>query len=246
MAAGARAAVEPRSSPQIARMCCSNCEVAAPSIVQWPLLWTRGASSLTTSRPSRIRNSSAVSVPTMPIATASRSPRSAARAATSAGIGAGATDSARIPASWCCAPTGKALDRPSRPRATMIDTSMSKGISASARSTSPAGRPSRSSAPSRSPTVSTRTWPRPSYPPVATLIRSGKPERGGGGPELVEGPDLAPGRHLGARLLGEAPLHDPVLGHAQWHAPGPNRHDARRSHRRRRHRHARARRSRRR
>ena len=36
-------------SPQIARMCCSNCEVAAPSSVQWPLLWTRGASSLTTS-----------------------------------------------------------------------------------------------------------------------------------------------------------------------------------------------------
>ena len=32
----------------MARMCCSNCEVTAPSIVQWPLLWTRGAISLTT------------------------------------------------------------------------------------------------------------------------------------------------------------------------------------------------------
>ena len=31
----------------MARMCCSNCEVTAPSIVQWPLLCTRGAISLT-------------------------------------------------------------------------------------------------------------------------------------------------------------------------------------------------------
>ena len=31
----------------MARRCCSNCEVWAPSIVQWPLLWTRGAISLT-------------------------------------------------------------------------------------------------------------------------------------------------------------------------------------------------------
>ena len=40
--------VEPGGRSQIARMCCSNCEVTAPSIVQWPLLWTRGAISLTT------------------------------------------------------------------------------------------------------------------------------------------------------------------------------------------------------
>ena len=32
----------------MARICCSNCEVTAPSIVQWPLLCTRGAISLTT------------------------------------------------------------------------------------------------------------------------------------------------------------------------------------------------------
>ena len=36
----------------MARMCCSNWLVALASIVAWPLLWTRGASSLTTSGPS--------------------------------------------------------------------------------------------------------------------------------------------------------------------------------------------------
>ena len=108
-------------------------------MVQWPLLWTRGASSLTTSWPSGIRNSSAVSVPTMPMATASRSPRSAARSAISAGTGAGATDSARMPASCVLRASGKAAERPSTPRATMIDTSMSNAISASARRTSPGG-----------------------------------------------------------------------------------------------------------
>ena len=39
--------VEPGGRPQMARMCCSNCEVTAPSMVQWPLLCTRGAISLT-------------------------------------------------------------------------------------------------------------------------------------------------------------------------------------------------------
>ena len=67
----------------IARMCCSNWEVAAPSIVQWPELWTRGASSLTTSEPSRSRNSSAVSVPHRSIAAASVAPIAVARSATS-------------------------------------------------------------------------------------------------------------------------------------------------------------------
>ena len=40
----------PSGSPQIARTCCSNCEVRAPSIVQWPELCTRGATSLTIRR----------------------------------------------------------------------------------------------------------------------------------------------------------------------------------------------------
>ena len=73
MAVGPWAAPEPSGSPQIARMCCSNWLVRAPSIVQWPLLWTRGASSFTTSEPSRSRNSSAVTVPTTSSSIAIRS-----------------------------------------------------------------------------------------------------------------------------------------------------------------------------
>ena len=34
--------------PVTARMCCSNWSTAQPSWVQWPVLWTRGAISLTT------------------------------------------------------------------------------------------------------------------------------------------------------------------------------------------------------
>ncbi len=50
----------------MARTCCSTWLVTAPAIVQWPLLWTRGASSVTTSDPSGMRNSSegASTVPT--------------------------------------------------------------------------------------------------------------------------------------------------------------------------------------
>ena len=53
----------------MARMCCSNCEVTAPSIVQWPLLWTRGAISLTTG-PSALAKNSTVRTPTWPSASA--------------------------------------------------------------------------------------------------------------------------------------------------------------------------------
>ena len=64
--------VKPGGRPQIARICCSNCDVTAPSIVQWPLLWTRGAISLT-SGPSREAKNSTVSTPTWPSASAMRS-----------------------------------------------------------------------------------------------------------------------------------------------------------------------------
>ena len=40
----------PSGKPQMARKCCSNCDVTAPSSVQWPELWTRGAISLTSRR----------------------------------------------------------------------------------------------------------------------------------------------------------------------------------------------------
>ena len=159
-----RASVAPSSSPQIARMCCSNCEVAAPSIVQWPLLWTRGASSLTTRRPSGMRNSSAVRVPRhahgqRPAARRGRRPRSA----TSSGTGAGATLSTRMPASWRCGRAGRSPSRRRSPRATMIESSAAKASSRSARTGSPGGRPEgRPGAADARPRRPTRTWPRPS------------------------------------------------------------------------------------
>ena len=55
----------PRASPHTARICCSNWLVRAASSVQWPLLCGRGASSLTSSRPS-LTNSSTASTPTKP------------------------------------------------------------------------------------------------------------------------------------------------------------------------------------
>ena len=57
----------PSGRPQMARTCCSNCEVSAPSIVQWPLLWTRGAISLTIGPSAQAKNST-VSTPTWPSA----------------------------------------------------------------------------------------------------------------------------------------------------------------------------------
>ena len=175
IAVGPRALVAPRGSPQIARTCCSNWEVAAPSIVQWPLLWTRGASSLTTSVPSRSRNSSTVSVPTRSIAAARLSAIAVASRRAAAGRSAGATDSTRIPASWRLRAGGKMAGFPSMPRATITDSSTSKSSSRSASNGPPSGWPTRPIADSMSAAPATRTWPRPSYPPVGALTRSGVP-----------------------------------------------------------------------
>ena len=117
---------------------------AAPSIVQWPLLWTRGASSLTTRRPSRRRNSS----------------RSACRQAhrhrqPPADVGGPLGDRRRrpgpapptrpgCPSSWTFRATGKVAIAPSMPRATMTESSASKSSSRSARSGVPGSRPRRS------------------------------------------------------------------------------------------------------
>ena len=54
----------PSGRPQTARTCCSNWLTAQASMVQWPELCGRGASSLTSSRPSRVRNISTASSPT--------------------------------------------------------------------------------------------------------------------------------------------------------------------------------------
>ena len=59
----ATGSVAPSGSPSTARRWFSNCEVTAPSIVQWPVLWTRGANSFASSSPSR-SNSSTASTPT--------------------------------------------------------------------------------------------------------------------------------------------------------------------------------------
>ena len=113
----------------------------APSIVQWPLLWTRGASSLTTSEPSASRNSSAVSVPTRSIAAASR-------AADGGGLGR------RCPATTApgrrtrrgsrrrarSGRPGRSRSRRRAPRATTTDSSVSKSSSRSA-SSAVSGRP---------------------------------------------------------------------------------------------------------
>ena len=55
--------VSPSGNPQMARMWFSNWLVSAPSMVQWPELWTRGAISLTTG-PSAVAKNSSVSTPT--------------------------------------------------------------------------------------------------------------------------------------------------------------------------------------
>ena len=162
IAVGESAAVDPRPSPQMARMCCSNCEVTAPSIVQWPELWTRGASSLTTSEPSGSRNNSAVRVPHRSIASARAHPIAAARDATLAATGAGATDSNRIPASCRFREIGKVATAPSSDRVTTTDSSTSKSSSRSASSGVPSGWPSRRQASESSATSTMRSWPRPS------------------------------------------------------------------------------------
>ena len=51
MAATPRGSVPPSGRPSPARMWFSNWLVSAPSMVQWPELWTLGASSLAKSRP---------------------------------------------------------------------------------------------------------------------------------------------------------------------------------------------------
>ena len=62
----ARRVGSPSGQPAMARICCSNCEVEAPSSVQWPELWTRGAISLTSAsaRSRGDQNISTASTPT--------------------------------------------------------------------------------------------------------------------------------------------------------------------------------------
>ena len=50
----------------IARMCCSNCEIEAPSSVQWPELCTRGAISLTSTRAPSLPGTTNISTASTP------------------------------------------------------------------------------------------------------------------------------------------------------------------------------------
>ena len=240
--------VDPSPSPQIARMCCSNCEVAAPSIVQWPELWTRGASSLTTSDPSRSRNSSDRQRAAQVHRARPASSRSRRRsAATSGGIGAGATDSTRIPASWTV-PGDREGRRPrhrrrARRRPTALPRSRARARRAGRR---PGGRPRRAQASSSSAAVDDPELAAPVVAADRQLEPQGQPERVGRGPGLVHGPDLAPRRDGDAGVLDEPAFGQPVLGHEQRPMAGPRRARAWRAPRRPPPRCARARRSRRR
>ena len=230
MAAAPRRSVAPRGSPASARTCCSNWSVAAPSIVQWPLLWTRGASSFTTSDRSGIRNSSTVSVPTRSSSMASRvaSAWAARTVEASTGGGAGATDSTRIPASWRLRATGKARLSPSAPRATMADTSQAKSSSSSRRRPVAAvaaerREPGLELGPGLLAGVRDEAHLAPA---VVAADRSLEPERRsgigglgaqlpGGPPQVVERAHFAPGRDRGSGAHEEPSLGEPVLGHPQ-------------------------------
>ena len=69
---GSRACGEPSGRSSTARRWFSNWLVTEPSWVQWPVLCGRIASSLTSTRPSRVSNSSTASTPVTPSSPASR------------------------------------------------------------------------------------------------------------------------------------------------------------------------------
>ena len=216
-------ATDPSGSPRIARRCCSNCDVAAPSIDQWPLLCTRGASSLIISPPPRSWNSSTVSTPTRSSPRAMLSAISRASLAMIGSIGAGATLSARIPASWTLRETGKASVRPVRSRAHTTESSASKSISRSSSS----GRPS---TPPRDATrgrdLATRGDP-DLRAAVVAAERELEPDRVAQGLRrrlrFREASDLAPRRGMLADVADEPPLRQPVLGGAQRGQAGAQR-----------------------
>ena len=92
--------VDPSGSPQTARMCCSNCEVSAPSIVQCPLLWTRGAISLTSGPSAQAKNSTA-STPTCSERVGDPAgERAASSICRRSASPAGSSERRRMPLSW--------------------------------------------------------------------------------------------------------------------------------------------------
>ena len=199
-------------------MCCSNCDVTAPSSVQWPLLWTRGASSLTTSRPSGMRKSSAVSVPVRPIARASRSPRAAARVATSAGTGAGATLSARIPSSCTFCASGYERSRPSTLRVD-DDRDLRRERHLGLGQQWLAGRPTQPFEGVIELVARRQSKLAAAVVAAARRLESKRQTQVAGcRAQVVRRADLAPRRDLDAGRLHEPTFGQAVLGHGQRHA----------------------------
>ena len=95
MTDGCKGFVPPKGSPHTARMCCSNCDVSLASKVWCPLLCGRGASSLTTMRPS-CTNISTASKPTRPICSAMPKAKVRASVAVAAEMRAGESERWRM------------------------------------------------------------------------------------------------------------------------------------------------------
>ena len=95
----------PSGRSSTARRCCSNCDVRAPSMVQWPVLCGRIASSLTRS-PGRVSNSSTASTPITPDGRDGGPALGGHRHAASSS-GAGASTSAHMPSRCTVCTTGR-------------------------------------------------------------------------------------------------------------------------------------------
>jgi hypothetical protein len=142
-AAGAGA---PSGRSRTARRCCSNWDVLAPSMVQWPLLCGRMASSFTSSPPA-VSNSSTASMPVTPTPADRASPRRCAAAAVAgARPGAGASTSRQIPSCWTVCTTGYAAAWPLGERATSTASSRSNATCSSTIRSIPSSRASISAA----------------------------------------------------------------------------------------------------
>ena len=108
----------------------SNCDVTAPSIVQWPELWGRVATSLTSSRPSDQKSSTAIT-PTAPAISATFWPRAEAASSTPGSRRPGTSTSRHTPSTWAVSTAGQATDAPEGRRATRTASSASSGTSSS-------------------------------------------------------------------------------------------------------------------
>ena len=182
----------------MARMCCSNCDVTAPSIVQWPLLWTRGAISLT-SGPRLAReefDGEHADVAERLGDPQRRDARLGDLPAT--GVAAGTVERCRMPSRCAFSGESQKAWRPSAQRATMTENSAAKSTPASATAGCLADRlPSGLG-------VAVRADPGLALAVVAEaagLEHDGQAELGDRGADVVERVDPPPRRRRGRRSL---------------------------------------------